>query len=190
MGTLIIHTDSLTSLQRNRLKAFAQKFRRQAGLTIPRPLSTPPSPRLQPQSLTDPPPAPGRRKSFEGAESRRDSDVEDTTPKENTSKPIPSASESFATLGRRVSVQLKLRISTDRSPSKADEEANGASDKPLPSAPSNARQKKQKDKNKQAYLAQILADSSAKPNPLALLKGPSVVSSSSQGESSSGPPTG
>jgi hypothetical protein len=77
-------------------------------------------------------------------------------------------------------------MSMDKGPSKADEETSGVSDKPLPSAPSNARQKKQKDKNKQAYLAQILADSSAKPNPLALLKGASVVSSSSQGENSSG----
>jgi hypothetical protein len=77
-------------------------------------------------------------------------------------------------------------MSTDRSPSKADEETNGVPEKPLPSAPPNAPQKKQKDKNKQAYLGQILADTSAKPNPLALLKGASVSSSSSQGEGPSG----
>jgi len=112
--------------------------------------------------------------------------VEEITPKEGTSKPTPSAGESFATLGRRVSIQLKLRISTDKSSSKADEETSGVSDKPLPSAPSNARHKKQKDKKKQAYLAQILADSSAKPNPLALLKSASIAPSSSQGEHSSG----
>lgn len=74
----------------------------------------------------------------------------------------------------------------DKSSSKADEETSGVSDKPLPSAPSNARHKKQKDKNKQAYLAQILADSSTKPNPLALLKSASIAPSSSQGENSSG----
>ena len=85
-----------------------------------------------------------------------------------------------------MSVQLRLRMSTERSPSKADEEINGVSDKPLPSAPSNAQQKKQKDKNKQAYLAQILADSSAKANPLALLKGASVAPGSLHGENSSG----
>lgn len=77
-------------------------------------------------------------------------------------------------------------MSTDRSSSKADEETSGVSDRPLPSAPSNARRKKQKDKNKRAYLAQILADSSAKPNPLALLKGASVAPSNFQGENSSG----
>jgi len=85
-----------------------------------------------------------------------------------------------------MSVQLKLRMSTDRSPSKPDEETAGVSDKPLPSAPPNARQKKQKDKKKQAYLAQILADSSAKPNPLALLKGTSAAPGSWQGENSFG----
>jgi len=74
-------------------------------------------------------------------------------------------------------------MSTDKSHSKADEEASGVSDKPLPS---NAQQKKQKDKNNQAYLAQILADSSVKLNPLALLKSASVAPSSSQGENSSG----
>ena len=77
-------------------------------------------------------------------------------------------------------------MSTDKSSSKADEETSGGSDKPLPSAPPNARQKKQKDKTKQAYLAQILADSSAKPNPLAMLKSASVAPNSSQGENSSG----
>ena len=112
--------------------------------------------------------------------------MEEITPKDSSSKPTSSAGESFATLGRRVSVQLKLRISTDKSTSKADEETSGGSDKPLPSAPFNARQKKQKDKNKQAYLAQILADSSTKPNPLALLKSASVASNNSQGENSSG----
>jgi hypothetical protein len=112
--------------------------------------------------------------------------VEEITPKEGSSKPTSSAGESFATLGRRVSIQLKLRISTDKSSSKADEETSGVSDKPLPSAPSNARHKKQKDKNRQAYLAQILADSSAKPNPLALLKSASLAPSGSQGENSSG----
>ena len=83
-----------------------------------------------------------------------------------------------------MSVQLRLRLSTERSSSKVDEETSGAPDKPLPSAPSNAQQKKQKDKNKQAYLAQILADSSAKANPLALLKGASVAPGSLHGENS------
>lgn len=82
-----------------------------------------------------------------------------------------------------MSVQLRLRMSTERSPSKADEETSGISDKPLPPAPSN-QQKKQKEKNKQAYLAQILADSSAKANPLALLKGSSVAPSSLHGDNS------
>lgn len=162
--SLSIRSEEDKESRRNRLKQFAQRFTKQSGRPVPRPLSNPPSPRKSPAELDpqviniDP-----RRRSAELLSNRSDSDPDDSKPQSanqsNTLSPPDSESipDSVGRLGRRLSAQLKLRRSGERS--RSQEARKDKKD-----------ESQKKAKNEAAYLRRIMADTVPSKNPLELLR--------------------
>ncbi|KIM24064.1 hypothetical protein M408DRAFT_318882, partial [Serendipita vermifera MAFF 305830] len=144
-------------LQRNRLKAFAQRFTRQAGRPVPRPLSNPPSPRKDNVDL-EPPQTVDRRRSLDLLGTRSESE-----PEEGKSQKAPSNSATHITspavsirAGREPSTQGSTRASGERSRSREP--------------PAVADTKDSKKAKEAAYLRRIMADTNMSKSPLELLK--------------------
>lgn len=163
--SLSIRSEEDKESKRNRLKAFAQKFTRQAGKSVPRPLSTPPSPRKTTTEL-EPPVTLERRRSLELSDSRSDSDPDES--KRATLAALTKSDDASSL--RRVSIQLGPTKSRDRSRSREREESQNVESK-----------SRQKAAQKAAYLKRIKAEIASPKSPLELLR---------SGLGSSGTPNG
>ncbi|PVF93449.1 cysteine proteinase [Serendipita vermifera] len=167
--SLSIRSEEDKESKRNRLKAFAQRFTRQSGKSVPRPLSNPPSPRKVYVDL-EPPLTTNQRHSFEEVRNGSDSDPEEAKPQPSPKSLAPPPSDTANGIGRKISGQFGLRKSGERSRSR--ERATETKD-----------EQKQKDKEKAAYLRKIMADTGPSKNPIELLKTGMGVNGSTNGDS-------
>lgn len=156
-------------LKRNRLKAFAQRFSRQSGRPVPRPLSNPPSPRKDNVDL-EPPISVAPRRSLDllGSTSRSESEPEEAKTQTQSNSPAHAPSPATSVrVGREPSAQGSTAPPKDRSRSR----------EPVVEA-------KDTQKSRDAtYLKRIMADTNFSKSPLELLRNGLGASSSTNGDS-------